>query len=642
MFVNGVLDVSTTTAFNLSNNSITHIGTNGTYAPTTYPFIGYIQDLRITKGAGRYQGTFTPPAAAFAYNQYDICNQQWTPTNISVTAGVDQDNLSDSPSDYGTDTGAGGQVRGNYATLNPLDNGGLALSNGNLNANRNSTSWLSVRATLQGITSGKWYWECTTPTSISGTNYPLVGVAWNSQSLATYVGADAFGYGCSFFSGQKFNNNVNTNYGTAFATNDIMGVAFDADNGKIWFSKNGTWFASGDPVAGTNAAFTGITGQVYAPTFSVYGTNSTVVVNFGQRAFAYAAPTGFKCLVSTNLPTPTIGATSTTQATDYFNAVLYTGTGATRSVTGVGFQPDLVWIKGRSGTTNHGLYDAVRGVQKQIESSTTTAETTQTTGITAFESDGFTMGSLAQLNTNAATYVSWNWKANGAGVANTAGTIPSTVSANTTSGFSIVTYTGTGANTTVGHGLGVAPGMVIVKRRDTTGAWPVRHTSITAANSVYLNTDAASAAATTVWNSTTPTSTVFSIGTSTDVNANTGTYVAYCFAPISGFSTMNSYTGNGSTDGPFVFLNYRPAFLLVKRTDTTSNWTTLDFQREGYNVDNDPLFPNSTAAETTTDLADLLSNGFKLRTTDASVNASGGTYVYMSLAYNPFKYARAR
>ena len=184
--------------------------------------------------------------------------------------------------------------------------------------------------------------------------------------------------------------------------------------------------------------------------------------------------------------------------------------------------------------------------------------------------------------------------------------------------------------------------MVIVKRRDTTGAWPVRHTSITAANSVYLNTDAASAAATTVWNSTTPTSTVFSIGTSTDVNANTGTYVAYCFAPISGFSTMSSYTGNGSTDGPFVFLNYRPAFLLVKRTDTTSNWTTLDFQREGYNVDNDPLFPNSTAAETTTDLADLLSNGFKLRTTDASVNASGGTYVYMSLAFNPFKYARAR
>jgi hypothetical protein len=625
MFINGVLDVSTTTSFNLSNNSITHVGTNGTYAPTTYPFIGYIQDLRITKGVGRYQGTFTPPAAAFAYNQYDISNQQWTPTNISVTAGTGQDNLADSPSDYGTDTGAGGQVRGNYATMNalrPSSYGAAILTNGSLNAAQNTTAYVSSTSTV-AVSFGKWYWEVTCGvagfvTSIGITSNPAVNGI--TAGIVTY-----------HYDGTKYIGATNSAYGAAYTNNDVIGFALDLDAGTLVCYKNGV---------SQGTLTSGLSGTYYAYT-TLYGSNN-VNFNFGQRAFAYAAPTGFKCLVSTNLPTPTIGATSTTQATDYFNAVLYTGTGATRSVTGVGFQPDLVWIKGRSGTTNHGLYDAVRGVQKQIESSTTTAETTQTTGITAFESDGFTMGSLAQLNTNAATYVSWNWKANGAGVANTAGTIPSTVSANTTGGFSIVTYTGTGANATVGHGLGVAPGMVIVKRRDTTGAWPVRHTSITAANSVYLNTDAASAAATTLWNSTTPTSTVFSIGTSTDVNANTGTYVAYCFAPISGFSTMNSYTGNGSTDGPFVFLNYRPAFLLVKRTDTTSNWTTLDFQREGYNVDNDPLFPNSTAAETTTDLADLLSNGFKLRTTDASVNASGGTYVYMSLAYNPFKYARAR
>jgi len=320
---------------------------------------------------------------------------------------------------------------------------------------------------------------------------------------------------------------------------------------------------------------------------------------------------------------------------------LYTGTGSSLGVTGVGFQPDWTWIKGRSGATDHGLYDAVRGVQKQLESNQTGAETTETTGLTAFGSDGFTVGALAQLNTSSATYVAWNWKANGAGSSNTDGTISSTVSANTTSGFSIATYTGNGSSSqTVGHGLGVALGMVIIKTKSNSDNWRVWHTSLTSGQTLTLNSTAGQAAAG-FWPSSPSTSVVY-LGTDTSVNSNTWTYVMYAFAPVAGYSAFGSYVGNGSTDGPFVYTNHRPAFVLIKRTDTTSNWTILDFQREGYNVDNDPLFPNLSNAEGTTDLADLLSNGFKLRSTDASVNASGGTYIYMSLASNPFKYSLAR
>jgi hypothetical protein len=659
MFVNGVLDVSTTTSFNLSNNSITHIGTNATYAPTQYPFIGYIQDLRISK-VGRYSGAFTPPAAAFAYNQYDIGNQQWTPTNISVTAGVGQDNLVDSPSDYGTDTGLGGQVRGNYATLNPLDNGGLALSNGNLDANRNSTSWLAVRATIQGITSGKWYWECTTPTSISGTNYPMVGVAWNSQSLATFVGADAFGYGCSFFSGQKFNNNVNTNYGTAFATNDIMGVAFDADNGKIWFSKNGTWFASGDPVAGTNAAFTGITGQIYAPTFSVYGSNSTVVVNFGQRAFSYTAPTGFKCLVSGNLPTEnSIGATSTTQADNYFDLALYTGNGTTQSVLlpGQGFTPDFTWIKSRSTATEWNvLCDSLRGPNKLIYSNSDAAEATVTNVLNSFDSGGFSVGynsayTSARVNTNTATYVGWAWRGGGStGATNNDGSITSTISANATSGFSVVRYTGTGANATVGHGLGKQLKFIMVKELGNTDSWIVWHPAILGTQYLVLNTEALATTAAAVWNSTVPSSSapyVFSLGTNTAVNQSGQQYVAYCFTEIPSFSSMGTYTGTGVADGPFIYTGFRPAYILFKNTTSGaagSTWVIKDDLRAGsYNPATGNLYANFALAEDTTATVnvDLLSNGFKLRGTYLGING-GGTYMYVAFAESPFKYSRAR
>jgi hypothetical protein len=332
-------------------------------------------------------------------------------------------------------------------------------------------------------------------------------------------------------------------------------------------------------------------------------------------------------------------------------ATLYTGNGSSQSinnaVNGVSFQPDLVWVKSRSNGTDNHLYDAVRGVNKALFSNATDAETT-TNALSAFNSNGFTVdwnASYGGTNTNAATYVGWNWKANGTAVTNTAGSITSQVSANTTAGFSVVTYTGTGANATVGHGLGVAPSLLIVKQRNTTRDWPVWHISI--ANTQYLSlnaTDAVQTAAT-QWNSTTPTSTVFSIGTSGGVNQSAGTYVAYCFAAVAGYSAFGSYTGNGSTDGPFVYLGFRPRFVMFKKTNSTGSWAMFDSSRDSYNVASRDILADSSASEynDASNNVDFLSNGFKLRSSTAdNNNASGATYIYMAFAETVFKFANAR
>jgi hypothetical protein len=328
-------------------------------------------------------------------------------------------------------------------------------------------------------------------------------------------------------------------------------------------------------------------------------------------------------------------------------ATTYTGTGATQTISNavnaVSFQPDLVWMKGRSGATNHALYDSVRGTTLDLVSNSTAAETTQTTGLTTFGAAGFTVGALAKVNTSAATYVGWQWKAGGTAVSNTAGTITSSVSANTTAGFSVVTYTGTGSNATVGHGLGVAPSMIIVKQRSAVQSWPVYHVSNGAANVVYLDLTNATASST-AWQSTTPAATVFSIGTSAATNTNAATYVAYCWAPVAGYSAFGSYTGNGSADGPFIYTGFRPRWIMFKRTDTAGyNWHILDTSRSVSNAETLELYANLSDAETAYySVLDGVSNGIKVRNADASVNASSGTYIYAAFAENPLKYANAR
>jgi hypothetical protein len=338
--------------------------------------------------------------------------------------------------------------------------------------------------------------------------------------------------------------------------------------------------------------------------------------------------------------------TTINKGSSYFNSVLYTGNATTNAITGVGFQPDFVWCKNRPSVLYHGLYDAVRGTgtTKGLSSNSYEAEGANALyiNLTSFNSDGFTLGATVntnQINKSGENHVSWNWLGANTTVSNTSGSITSTVSANTTSGFSIVSYTGTGANATIGHGLGVAPKMIILKNR-TNGAadWRVYHASV--GNTVFLklNTTGATVTASTAWNNTTPTSSVFSVGTSADVNENTATFIAYCFADVKGFSKFGSYTGNGSSDGPMIYTGFKPAFILRKRTDSTGDWYIEDNKRNTYNPVDLILEPNLTSAEGTASSmsVDFLSNGFKIRGTSLDGNASGGTYIYAAFAENPF------
>jgi hypothetical protein len=308
-----------------------------------------------------------------------------------------------------------------------------------------------------------------------------------------------------------------------------------------------------------------------------------------------------------------------------------------------------VWVKGRSGATDHALYDAVRGVQKQLESNSTGAETTETTGLTAFGSTGFTIGALAQMNTNAATYVGWQWNAGGTTVTNTSGSISSQVRANPTAGFSVVTWTGTTASSaTIGHGLGVAPSMIIVKNRSRASTLWCVYTSTTG-NTKALNLNDTSTGITDIgfWNNTNPTSTVFTTGNGYAyyVGGIADNYVAYCFAAVAGYSAFGSYTGNGSADGPFTYLGFEPRWVMIKQTNTTGDWQMYDTSRAPINVASNTLYANGSFAEdsnTTNRALDLLSNGFKLRSSASFLNASGGTYIYMAFAESPFKLALGR
>jgi len=320
--------------------------------------------------------------------------------------------------------------------------------------------------------------------------------------------------------------------------------------------------------------------------------------------------------------------------TDYFNTKLYSGTGSAQSITGVNFQPDLVWIKGRNNGNYHRWFDVVRGVPNYIGSNATDAEASDATQFTSFDSDGFTLSTGGATNGSGYTFASWNWLANGTGSSNTDGSITSTVSANTTSGFSIVSYTGTGSAATVGHGLSTVPKMIILKDRTSIRDWFVYHNSIGNNNRLKLN-DTVASGATTIWNTTTPTSSVFSISNEIYVNDSGNNYIAYCFAEKKGFSKFGSYTGNGNADGTFVYTGFKPAFIIVKSTGVQS-WFIYDNKRLGYNENNYTLLTNGTNTEISGEQEiDILSNGFKMRSPDSPTNASGQSFIYMAFAENP-------
>ena len=340
-----------------------------------------------------------------------------------------------------------------------------------------------------------------------------------------------------------------------------------------------------------------------------------------------------------------------------FNAITYTGTGSNTAISNAdagstGFKPDFVWIKSRSNTTQHSLYDVIRGIGNILQTNSTSAASQDSAGysLTSFNSNGFNVGienaSAGSTNYSGYNYIAWQWQA-GAGTTstNTNGSITSTVSVNTTAGFSVIkaTLPNSGTSGTIGHGLGVTPAMYIVKYATTGGDWRVYHTSLGQGQYLFLNTSAGTTSSTTVWNNTAPTSSVLSLGSNYLPDASNNNLVIYAWAQVAGFSSFGSYTGNGTSDGPFVYLGFRPRFIMIKRTDASGNdWRILDTARDPYNYTQHFLYPDLTQAEDSGYPYDIVSNGFKIRTFNNGDNISGGTFVYAAFAENPFKYANAR
>jgi hypothetical protein len=562
----------------------------------------------------------------------------------------------------------------NYATFSSINVDAVTLSNGNLFC-ASAGYWSGAAATMTLPNSGKWYIETLVGNRFG--SYMAQGFVPNDGSLITsaaqaiYYGSQDSGttpnYGLGMSRGNKFGFYAATGTTTAavtepdgstlYSTNEIyICHALDLDNQRYWVGtafvgdSSVTWFGPSGSGADPETPSTGLDISAYLAIYGDYGLtffhapnktsgNPYATVDFGQSGFTFTKPTSFSALSTANLPTPAIK-----DGSKYFQTTTYTGAGYPTEVNQSGnstFQPDFVWIKRRNAATTHDLFDAVRGVSSQLYSNLTNAEGTVSNAI-SFDADGFTAAAdpiTGDTGSSGNTFVGWQWLAGNGTASNTNGSITSTVSANTTAYFSISTYTGTGSNATVGHGLGSAPSMVIVKNRTTAGySWKTYHEAVGATYHGSLNATTAfnTTGGSTIWNNTAPTSSVFSVGTSTQVNGSANNYVAYCFAEVEGFSKFGSYTGNGSSNGSFIFTGFKPAWVMTKRTNSTGAWTIFDNQREGYNVDNDELVANTTAAETTTNYLDLLSNGFKLRSTDGDLNASGSTYIYMAFAEHPF------
>ena len=551
----------------------------------------------------------------------------WTTNNISITAGVTYDSMTDVP----TLTSA---TAANFAVLNPLAAASAyTVSGGNLNYSGTASTTASYycRSTM-AIPSGKFYFEFVA-SSLSA-NALTVGIQDITLSATTGLSNQSTGAYGYFVDGSKETVAGLAAYGASWGVGDVIGVAFDSSAGSLTFYKNNT---------SQGVAFTGITGSYCAyVSLATAGSSKTIVgsINFGQQPFTYTPPTGFVALCTFNLPTSTIA-----QGNKVMDATLYTGNGSTQTITNAaGFKPDLIWNKMRSGAYYNILTDSVRGTNSQLFSNDTLAQETRTDRITAINSNGFSVGSYADVNANTQTFVGWQWQAGqGTTSSNTNGSITSTVSVNASAGFSVVTYTGTGANATVGHGLGVAPQFIIIKRRNTAANWIVYHVSVGNTAVLSLDSSVASSASSVYFNNTSPTSSVFSVGTAVGVNNTSDTYVAYCWSAINGLSAFGSYAGVSSTDGPFIYLGFRPRWIMIKRTDSTGDWTIWDTAMNTYNVVGTGLYADLSSAESSGNAAfDYLSNGFKVRNTFANINVSGGTYIYMAFAENPFKNALAR
>jgi len=654
---------SQNSTFGLNNNSaVLQIGRRRNVSSNDQFFDGYLAEVYFVDGQAltpssfgqtspitgvwepiKYTGTYGTNGFYLSLSDTSSIGKDfsgngnnWSPNNISTTSGATFDLMRDVPTQWAPQgvTDVGGVVRGNYATLNPLSASGGTLSGGNLNYSMGNTK---VAATMMGMTSGKYYSEVTINSTSNG--FFIIGLCKVNTALSLF----SLGVGYYADDGTKYVDGTNSSYGASYTAGNVIGIAADFDSNQVTFYKNNI-------SQGTINLPSSTDGYVLLLQAASGSTSATFTANFGQRPFTYTPPTGFKSLCTTNLPTPTIGATTATAANKYFDATLYTGTGATLSVTNAGtFQPDFVWLKSRSAATNHQAFDAVRGATKVSVINAAEAESTSANTITSFNSNGFTVGTNTAINTSSATYVAWQWWAGGSTVTNTTGSISAQVRASTTTGFSIATYTGNGTGgATIGHGLGAAPSMLIFRNRDAAdNSALVWHTGFnTNQGQMLLSSSAAiyNPGNGLYFNSTTPGASVVTLGTSGGTNGSGSNMIMYAWTPIAGYSAFGSYTGNGSADGTFVFTGFRPRFLIVKRTNDIGSWIMTDSARSTYNVTGELFNANTNGAEFTTgDIKfDYLSNGFKLREVNGAINASGSTYIYMAFAENPFKNSLAR
>ena len=566
-------------------------------------------------------------------------NNDFTANNISVTAGTGNDSLFDAPTngDTSSESGAGGEVSGNYATLNPLVSTDISLSNGNLD--QSGVQGKAFPATIAFPSSGKWYFEVTTST----THRVALGIMKESSLPSNPTAAGGVGIFAS--SGRNtweiYNNGSRTQNSLATpSSGDTIGVAYDADANTVQFYKGGSTLGSAEtPPSTTDRYFASVGGADEA-------SSSGSSTNFGQRAFANSAPTNFKPLCTALLPTPAIAVGSSA-----FDIDLYTGTGTTHERSEFSFSPDFVWIKQRNTTRNNLLYDTVRGANKFAVSNSSGTPGTGTGMVTSFDSDGFTLGNSADVNQSSGTFVAWCWDGGTSTVSNTSGSRTSSVRANATAGFSVVKFTGNGSAATVGHGLSAAPELIYLKNLNSSQLWYVYHKAMGAGKYMHLHTNAAQVSDVGMWNNVEPTSSVFTVGS----YALSNDYICFCWTSIPGFSSIGSYVGTGSDDGRFVYTGFRPKYIMIKGMSTGGsnyNWAFTDTERGAGNVANHTLAANLGNGESffgtgvnafgANNKLDILSNGFKPRENAAFHNTSGTTYIYAAYAEHPINYSRAR
>ena len=648
IWVNGVRETDFTSASYPSQNQNSFINSAiaqrlGGYTTSEQFIDGYLAEIHFVDGQGldpdnfaetdtdtgqwipkKYEGTYGDNGYYLKFNDNSGTTattlgkdssgngNNWTPNNFSVSAGVGNDSLEDTPTN-------------NFCTLNSQIKpyGTNTFSQGNLHVDP-SNDWNLVEGTFV-VKTGKWYWEQQGGGSVGPSSRVLFGICshnsfqQNAQNPQTYSGT--IGYYDE--TGQKRVNNTYSSYGDSYnVTGDVIGTALDMDNRTVTFYKNGTSQGAID-LDDANDDFL----EVTPACFIINATEATF--NFGQRPFAHSAPANHKTLCTANLNEPPI-----LDGSEYFKTVIYTGDNGTARDIAVGFQPDMVWIKNRDQVDWHLLQDSVRGATKSLYVNVDHGENTELANghVNSFGSNGFQVdfGSSGNVNANGEDYASWSWKESAS------------------AGFDILTYTGNATNRTISHSLGVKPCMYVVKRTDGSGNWTLWHKGLAANGFMYFDTNAGKYEGSSyndVWNNTEPTSSVFSLGTSGGPNGNGNSYVAYLWAEVDGYCKAGTFIGNGADDGTFVYTGFEPAYIIWKST-SGEHWQIRDNVRKTFNSAGEPgiiLFGNDHSAEYTGNAnTDFLSNGFKCRTDAGGTNGNGQTHIYLAFAEQPFKYANAR